>query len=147
MPEDWELRSLKDEASYHWEMVTQEAEKTLKSTRQARCHIIWYSKMERGFKLSVKGVRLKRKRIEHYLIKIEQNGERNMYSLRGEDVKFGKLSELLQHYQRNRISRKLKTIGVPVVSKYYTGGGGGAIEEPQQLRTQEGAEQVRQLPA
>lgn len=124
-------------------METQEAERTLKKTRVARCYLIWYSKRDRGFKLSVKGVRLKRKRIEHYLIKIVQNGERNMYSLRGEDVKFGKLSELLQYYQRNPISRKLKTIGVPVVSQYYTGGGGHTGKEEQQLRTQEEAESVR----
>ena len=124
-PEDWELRSLKDEASYHWEMEAEEAELMLKTSKNNRCYIIRFSKRDSGFKLSVKGAKWKRKRIEHYLIKIEQNGETNKYSLKDKEPKFDKLSHLLQYYQKNALSRKLRTIGVPLVSRYYTGGDKG----------------------
>jgi hypothetical protein len=143
VPEDWELRSLREESSYHWEMETPEAEKTLKSCRTPRCYIIRYSKGDRCFKLSIKGKKWKRKRIEHYRIQIEQHGETNKYSLKDNEEKFDKLTQLLQYYQKNGTSRKLRTIGDPLISKYYTGRAGEAgvagHEEP------DGGEAVEQV--
>lgn len=113
---DWEQRSLKHEAGYHWEMGRDEAEKLLKESEDDCCYIIRYCRRCKAYRLSVKAVTRAHILLEHYTLHIkhkEQNNT-NVYNLKGKKEKFTKISHLLAHYNWTPIGRKFKNIGVPV---------------------------------
>ena len=119
---DWEQRSLKNVPSYHWEMSAEEAVLLLRQTKEPRCYLLRHNSQKSTFKLTVKGSRLKGKKVifEHYMMLIKQGRNGNTYQIKSKDKIFDKLTDLLAYYEKNPIGYKMKNIGVPLVHDEYS---------------------------
>ena len=102
-------------SSYHWEMADKEAVQLLKKSKERRCYLLRHDNSKSStFKLTVKGVKVKRVVFEHYTLLIKQNDDGNTYQIKSKEKIFEKLSELLKYYEKNPIGYKIKNIGVPL---------------------------------
>ena len=105
------MRQLKDfmnDPSFHEQMTKKEAEKKLKEHASSRCFLTRYSRTNMANKISVIHGKGKNK-FEHFEV------NKTKYALVNSDVKFNTVSEMLEYYQNNPISKTLSNIGVPLV--------------------------------
>lgn len=113
----WELKDLRDEPSYHWALDREEAETKIQNHHGKRCYLTRYCEESRMFLLSVMERRKNSDPVfEHFQFIIKRKRrKKTRYTLEGSDVKFPKVSEMLEYYHSNPVSHHFSNIGVPVL--------------------------------
>ena len=97
---------MEEHTSYHQTISAKEAEQRLKKCGGDRCYLTRYCDVEKNYVLSVRQ-KIPTRVIKHFKIEV-QNGKCNIHD--NTDV-FDDISQMLQHYEHNRLDNDFETIG------------------------------------
>lgn len=97
-----------EHSSYHNQISKKEAKKRLKSCGKNVCYLTRFSSSGRCYRLTVYNKEI-RNEIREFEIIIQRDDRQ--HNLRGKDMKFATIKELLEYYENNRIDPSLPNIG------------------------------------
>ena len=106
---------MEEDNSYHQAIIGKEAERRLKMCGD-HCYLTRYSERRSAYVLSVL---YQKNSTKHFKISVNNSGIHEVYKIEGKDKEFGRIRELLDHYEKNRMDPAFPTIGRHITEKEY----------------------------
>ena len=114
----WQLREINNHPSYHGAMEGNESQMELKHHSES-CYLTRYSERRNVYVLSVMKVSGGTRVFQHFTIDIRNRNNDISYEIKGADMKFKHLSDMLKFYQCNPVSHSVSNIGECVMAYDY----------------------------
>ena len=115
----WQLQEINSHPSYHGAMEGNESHTELKQHSKS-CYLTRYSERRNVYVLSMTKYSDNGQRtFQHFTVDIRNQNNKITYEIRGADMQFNYLSDMLSFYESHPVTHTTSNIGVCVVADNY----------------------------